>query len=31
MGPPLEETTIINRCGKEDSFESRSKNGTVPR
>ena len=27
MGAPLEETTIINRCRKEDSFESRSKNG----
>ena len=31
MGAPLEETTIINRCRKEDSFESRSKNGTLPR
>ncbi len=30
MGAPLEETTIINRCRKEDSFESRSKNGTLP-
>src|SRR5688500_16258407 len=24
MGAPLEETTIINRCRKEDSFEVRS-------
>jgi hypothetical protein len=30
MGAPLEETTIINRCRKENSFESRSKNGTLP-
>ena len=31
MGAPVEETTIINRCRKEDTFESRSKNGTLPR
>ena len=31
MGAPLEETMIINRCRKEDTFESRSKNGTLPR
>ena len=31
MGEPLEETVIINRCRKEDTFESRSKNGTLPR
>ena len=31
MGAPLEETTIINRCKKEDSFEYRSRNGTLPR
>ena len=31
MGAPLEETTIINRCRKEDSFEARSKNGTLPK
>ena len=30
MGAPLEETVIINRCRKEDTFESRSKNGTLP-
>jgi hypothetical protein len=27
MGAPLAETTIINRCKKEDSFEYRSRNG----
>ena len=30
MGAALEETVIINRCRKEDSFEARSKNGTLP-
>jgi hypothetical protein len=30
MGAPLDETTIINRCRKEDSFESRSVSGTLP-
>ncbi len=30
MGAPLSETTIINRCRKEDSFEYRSKNGQLP-
>lgn len=30
MGEPLEVTTIINRCRKEDSFESRAANGTLP-
>jgi hypothetical protein len=30
MGAPLEETIIINRCRKEDSFEVRSANGTLP-
>ena len=30
MGSPLKETTIINRCRQEDSFESRAKNGTLP-
>lgn len=30
MGAPLQETTIINRCRKEDSYESRSMNGTLP-
>jgi hypothetical protein len=31
MGAPVEETTIINRCRSEDTFESRSRNGTLPR
>jgi hypothetical protein len=30
MGAPLEETIIINRCRKEDSFECRSANGNLP-
>ncbi len=30
MGAPIEETTIINRCRKEDSYEYRLKNGTLP-
>lgn len=30
MGAPLEETTIVNRCRKEDTFECRSRNGTLP-
>jgi len=30
MGAPLEETTIINRCKKENSYENRLKNGTLP-
>ncbi|MSQ48667.1 MAG: hypothetical protein EXR78_09855 [Deltaproteobacteria bacterium] len=30
MGAPLNETTIINRCRKEDTFEARSANGTLP-
>ncbi len=30
MGAPIDETTIINRCRKEDSFESRHKRGTLP-
>ena len=30
MGAPLDETTIINRCRKEDSFEYQSTNGTLP-
>jgi hypothetical protein len=31
MGAPVAETTIINRCRQEDSFEARSKNGTLPK
>jgi len=30
MGAPVEETTIVNRCQKEDSYECRLKNGTLP-
>ena len=30
MGAPLKETTIINRCRKEDSYECRLQNGTLP-
>jgi hypothetical protein len=30
MGAQVEETTIINRCRREDSFEARSMNGTLP-
>jgi hypothetical protein len=30
MGAPLDETTIINRCKREDSYEYRARNGTLP-
>jgi hypothetical protein len=30
MGAPIEETTIINRCEEEASYENRLKNGTLP-
>jgi hypothetical protein len=30
MGALIAETTIINRCKKEDSFEQRSRTGTLP-
>lgn len=30
MGAPLNETTIINRCRKEDTFEYRSKTENLP-
>ena len=30
MGAPIEETTIINRCGEEGTYENRLKNGTLP-
>lgn len=30
MGEPIGETTIINRCRKEDTYESRRLNGTLP-
>ncbi len=31
MGAPIEETTIVNRCKKEDSYESRLRSGTLPK
>jgi len=30
MGEPLEVTNIINRCLKENTYENRLKNGTLP-
>jgi hypothetical protein len=30
MGAPLDQTTIINRCEQQDSYENRLKNGTLP-
>ena len=30
MGAPVTETTIINRCPKENTFEERKKAGTLP-
>ena len=30
MGAPLEETTIINRCREDDTYERRLQNGTLP-
>ena len=30
MGSPIEETTIINRCKKVDSYEYRLKSGMLP-
>ena len=30
MGDPVEETTIINRCREEDSYEQRLKDGRLP-
>jgi len=30
MGAPIEETTIINRCKEEGSYENRLRNGTLP-
>jgi hypothetical protein len=29
MGAPLDETIIVNRCQKEDSYESRLRNGLM--
>jgi hypothetical protein len=30
MGAPIAETTIINRCRREDTYEARRKAGTLP-
>ena len=30
MGSPIAETTVINRCPKENTYEERLKNGTLP-
>ena len=30
MGEPIDETNIINRCRKENSYECRLRNGTLP-
>lgn len=30
MGAPIDETTIINRCPKENTYEYRLKKGTLP-
>jgi hypothetical protein len=30
MGAPVEETIIINRCKKENTYECRLQNGTLP-
>ena len=30
MGAPINETTIVNRCPKENTYEERLKNGTLP-
>lgn len=30
MGEPIEQTTIINRCKVEGSYENRLRNGTLP-
>jgi len=30
MGAPIGETTIINRCRKEDTYESRRLTGRLP-
>ena len=31
MGAPIEETTIINRCTKENTYEYRLETGTLPK
>jgi hypothetical protein len=31
MGAAIEETIIINRCNKENTYDERKKNGTLPK
>ncbi len=31
MGEPIEETVIVNRCKKEETYGQRLKNGTLPK
>jgi hypothetical protein len=31
MGAPIEDTTIVNRCTKEQSYEYRLEHGTLPK
>ena len=31
MGSPIERTTIVNRCKKEQTYEHRLKSGTLPK
>ena len=31
MGAPIEETTIVNRCKEEQSYEYRLRHGTLPK
>ena len=30
MGAPVEETTIVNRCGSDETYEARRRRGTSP-
>ncbi len=30
MGAPVEETTIVNRCRREDTYEARRRSGSLP-
>lgn len=30
MGAPVQETTIVNRCRREDTYEARLRDGTLP-
>ena len=31
MGEPIDETTVINRCKTENTYESRLRDGTLPK